>query len=252
MPARALIGFAIGTMIGMTGIGGGVLLLPVLIFGLHVQPIVAVGSDMVCNAVTKIGAGYLHWRRGAVNWAIVGGLACGSVPGVILGTSLLQHLRNIYGSGVNHILTEMIGILLLCVPVLVMLQGKLQARAAGQEHSSDCSVRVVFIGFIAGVLVGMTSVGSGSIIMFLLLLFFPFSPGQMVGTDILHAVLLTGVASFLHLHMGTVDLRLALSLLVGAIPGGLLGAELTNYIPAQWLRRLLCGALVLTGARMLA
>lgn len=250
--AKVLIGFLVGTMVGMTGLGGGVLLLPTLIFGLGVPPIVAVGSDMVCNSICKIGAGYMHWRQNNVNWAVVGGLSMGSLPGVIAGATVLGHLRQLYGVDVNRILRDIIGILLLVVPCLMLLQGKL--RSGVQENrapSRAFSPGLVLIGALAGFLVGMTSVGSGSLIMTLLLLAYPFAPRAMVGTDILNAVMMTGVGSLLHLRMGTVDLDLVAALLIGAIPGGLLGTQLANHIPAHWLKRVLCGALFLTGARML-
>lgn len=251
--AKVLIGFVTGTMVGMTGLGGGVLLLPMLIFGLGVPPIIAVGSDMVCNATCKIGAGYMHWRRNNVNWNVVAGLSMGSVPGVIIGAAVLGHLRALYDVEINRILRDIIGVLLLVVPCLMLLQGKL--RSGLEENRAPARAfcpGLVLIGALAGFLVGMTSVGSGSLVMTLLLLAYPFAPRAMVGTDILNAVLMTGVGSLLHLRMGTVDLNLVASLLIGAIPGGLLGTQLANRIPAHWLRRVLCGALFVTGARMLA
>lgn len=249
---KVLIGFVVGSMVGMTGLGGGVLLLPMLIFGLGVPPIVAVGSDMLCNSICKIGAGYMHWRQNNVNWNVLGGLSMGSVPGVIVGAAVLSHMRQLYGVDINRVLREIIGVLLLVAPCLILLQGKLRPC----EEDSGARVRafspgLVLIGALAGFLVGITSVGSGSLIMTLLLLLYPFAPRAMIGTDILNAVLMTGVGSLLHLHMGTVDLNLVAALLIGAIPGGLVGTHLANRIPAHWLKRLLCGALFLTGARML-
>lgn len=249
---KVLIGFVVGSMVGMTGLGGGVLLLPMLIFGLGVPPIVAVGSDMVCNSISKIGAGYMHWRQKNVNWNVLGALSMGSVPGVIAGAAVLGHMRQLYGVEINQVLREIIGVLLLVAPCLILLQGKL--RLGVQDRGAPVrtfSPGLVLIGALAGFLVGITSVGSGSVLMTLLLLFYPFAPRAMVGTDILNAVLMTGVGSLLHLHMGTVDLNLVAALLIGAIPGTLLGTHLGNRIPAHWLKRLLCGALFLTGARML-
>jgi hypothetical protein len=107
------------------------------------------------------------------------------------------------------------------------------------------------IGLLAGFLVGMTSVGSGSIIMMLLLLLYSFPPKVMVGTDIVHAVALTGVTSLLQFHFGNVDLRLVATLVIGSIPGGLVGSHLSTRVPVPWLRRILCTVLLATGARML-
>jgi uncharacterized membrane protein YfcA len=107
------------------------------------------------------------------------------------------------------------------------------------------------IGALTGLLVGMTSVGSGSILMMLLLLSYSFAPRTMVGSDIVYAVVLTGTGSLLHSRLGTIDMKLVFGLVLGAVPGGLIGARLSQYVPAHWLRRVLCGMLVATGTRML-
>jgi len=104
--AKIVIGLVVGTLIGMTGLGGGVLLLPLLIFGLKVPPILAVGSDAVFNFVTKIGSGWMHLRKGTVRRRVVVALAVGSIPGSILGVTFLAHLRDVYGSGVNSFITS--------------------------------------------------------------------------------------------------------------------------------------------------
>src|SRR5215471_13557943 len=123
--AKILIGFIVGTLIGMTGLGGGVLLLPILIFGLRVPAIVAVGSDAAFNFITKIGSSWVHLKNGKVRRKVVLALAAGSIPGSILGVSLLQHLRNLYGSGVNTFITTAVGILLICIPTLLLFQGQI-------------------------------------------------------------------------------------------------------------------------------
>jgi len=249
--AKILVGFLVGTLIGMTGVGGGVLLLPILIFVLRVPPIIAVGSDALFNFVTKIGSSYVHLTHGTVKRKIVLGLAAGSIPGSILGVGLLRHLRVVYGNGVNTFITTTVGILLIIVPTLLMFQNQIEERVANRPPTMKSLVGMSLIGLLAGFLVGMTSVGSGSIIMMLLLLFYSFSPRIMVGTDIVHAVLLTGVTSFLHFKLGNVDPYLVGSLVIGSIPGGLLGSHLSTRMPVPWLRRILCAVLLATGARML-
>src|SRR6267143_1810169 len=119
---KILIGLVVGTLIGMSGLGGGVLLLPVLIFGLKVPPIIAVGSDALFNFVTKIGSSCVHLRKGTVHRRVVLALAVGSIPGSILGVGFLAHLRNIYGSGVNDFIKSAVGLLLVCIPILLLLQ----------------------------------------------------------------------------------------------------------------------------------
>jgi len=249
--AKILIGFTVGTLLGMTGMGGGVLLLPILIFGLKVPPIIAVGSDAVFNFVTKIGSSYVHLRRGTVRRRVVLALAVGSVPGSILGVSFLTHLRHVYGNGVNTFITHAIGVLLIFIPTLLLFQVRIEERVAGRPPTMKSFAGMSMIGLLAGALVGMTSVGSGSIIMMLLLMFYSYAPKVMVGTDIVHAVILTGVTSVLHWRLGNVNPTLVASLLIGSIPGGLLGSHLSTRVPVPWLRRILCSVLLATGARML-
>lgn len=248
---KILIGFVVGTLIGMTGLGGGVLLLPILIFGLRVPAIVAVGSDAAFNFVTKIGSSIVHLRRGTVRRRVVLALAAGSTPGSILGVSLLQHLRRIHGAGVNDFIKSAVGLLLICIPMLLLMQRRIEERVTSRPPTAKSFIGMVLIGLLAGFLVGMTSVGSGSIIMMMLLLFYSYQPKIMVGTDIVHAVLLTGVTSLLHFHLGNVDPNLVACLLIGSIPGGLLGSQLSTRVPMLWLRRILCAILLATGARML-
>ena len=241
----------VGILIGMTGVGGGVLLLPVLIFGLNVPPLIAVGSDALFNFFTKIPAGLMHLKKGTVRKKVVLALACGSVPGSIAGVKLLMHIRHLYGDGVNNFIKTAIGILLIIIPTLLLFQRHIEERIANRPPTLKGFAGMVVIGVIAGFLVGMTSVGSGSIIMMLLLLFYSFPPKINVGTDIVHAVVLTGVTGLLHFRLGNVDPKLVLSLLIGSIPGGLIGSHLATRVPMLWLRRILCTLLLLTGARML-
>jgi len=249
--ARVLIGLIVGTMIGMTGVGGGVLLLPILIFGLRVPPLIAVGSDALFNFVTKIGSSYVHLTRGTVKRKVVLALAAGSIPGSILGVGLLRYLRAVYGTGVNTFITTTIGILLIVVPTLLMFQSEIEERIANRPPTMKSFLGMSAIGLLAGFLVGMTSVGSGSIVMMLLLLCYSFPPKIMVGTDIVHAVVLTAVTSFLHFKLGNVDPYLVGPLVIGSIPGGVLGSHLSTRMPVPWLRRILCAVLLATGARML-
>jgi hypothetical protein len=245
------IGLLVGTLIGLTGLGGGVLLLPLLIFVLHVPAIIAVGSDAVFNFFTKIGSSWVHLRKGTVRRRVVLAMAAGSVPGSILGVTFLTHLRHVYGAGVNSFIKTAVGLLLILIPVLLLLQRRIEESVAVRRPTAKSFLGMTVIGLIAGFLVGMTSVGSGSIIMMLLLLFYSYPPKVMVGTDIVHAVILTGVTSLLHYRVGNVNPGLVGYLLIGSIPGGLIGAHLSSRVPVLWLRRILCAVLLITGARML-
>jgi uncharacterized protein len=251
LTAKILVGFVVGVLFGLTGVGGGVLLLPVLIFGLRVPAIVAVGSDAMFNFFTKIPASLLHLKKGTVRRKVVIALGVGSVPGSYAGVELLVYIRHLYGDGVNNFIKSAVGVLLIVIPVLLFFQKRIEERVANRPPTMKGFIGMAGIGLVGGFLVGMTSVGSGSIIMMLLLMFYSFPPKVNVGTDIVHAVLLTGMTSLLHFRLGNVDPRLVVSLLIGSIPGGLLGSHLATRVPVIWLRRILCGLLLITGARML-
>jgi uncharacterized protein len=248
-----VIGMVVGMLVGLTGVGGGVILLPILIFGLRVPALVAVGSDAAFNAVTKIGIGYMHWRARTVDRNLVLGLSCGSLPGALLGVTLLNHLHHSLGGGVDHWLTVLIGALLVAVALLLLFQENISRHVSFQRLSPGKSfARTVLIGLLAGLVVGMTSIGSGSVIMVLLLLFLQTSPQTLVGTDIVHAAILTCFTSLLQLKLGNVDPSLVLALVIGSIPGAFVGLRLCNWLPSLWLRRVLCVVLLLVGARTLA
>jgi uncharacterized protein len=249
---KALIGTVVGILVGLTGLGSGVLLLPVLIFGLGIPPIVAVGSDAAFSALTKLGAGFLHWRQGTVNWRLVRALAFGSIPGAFGGVLFLAHLRAVYGNGVNDILKSIIGVLLVFIPLLLLSQGMFSKPALTMSQLMPSSgIGVSLIGLFAGFLVGVSSVGSGTIVLLLLVLLIHCSPAVLVGTDIIHAVILTGFTSLLYLRLGTVDFRLVMALLIGSIPGALIGVRLSTQLPSPWLKKVLCVALLAAGLRML-
>src|ERR1017187_7172313 len=251
LAAKILVGSFVGVLIGIGAVGGGAPLLPILILGLKVPALVAVGSDALFNFFTKIPAGLLHLKKGTVRRKGVFALAVGSIPGSVGGVKLLMPIRHLYGGGVNSFIKTAVGVLLIVIPTLVLLQREIEARVANGPPTAKGFVGMALIGLVAGFLVGMTSVGSGSIIMMLLLLFYSFPPKVNVGTDIVHAVILTGVTGFLHFRLGNVNPGLVASLLIGSIPGGLLGSHLATRVPMLWLRRILCTLLLITGVRML-
>lgn len=251
--ARVAVGLLVGVLVGLTGLGGGMVLLPLLISVLGVPPITAVGSDAVINLITKIGAGGLHWRKGNVSWPLVRNLAYGSVPGAIVGVTILAWVRSVYGSGVNDFLRGAIGLLLIVVPLGYILKVRPSLPEVSFDDLSKHQFRlgILLIGVLAGILVGLTSIGSGSVILMLLLVFYGFPPAMMVGTDIIHAVLLAALTSILQWRLGNVDPAVVVPVLLGSVPGGILGAYLTNYVPSGRLKQLLCTLLILVGARLL-
>jgi uncharacterized membrane protein YfcA len=159
----------------------------------------------------------------------------------------------VYGAGVNDFLKFVIGLLLVVIPVAYLLKRAPANSKSNVEtiHHSTYRFGITIIGFVAGILVGVTSIGSGSVILMLLMVFYGFLPSLMVGTDIVHAVFLAGLTGLLQLGFGNVDLVLVACVLIGSIPGGLLGAYLTRYLPSHRFRQMLCTILVVVGARML-
>ncbi len=249
---RVLIGLVVGILVGLTGVGGGILLLPIFTSLLGVPPIVAVGSDALVNCVTKIGAGFVHWRRGNINWRLIVSLLFGSVPGAILGVFVLTLLHARHGEGVNHFLKIIIAILLIIIPIVSLLIRNSSTSnavpAQGRRTKDDWGIAL--IGFVVGVLVGITSIGSGTVTLMLLLVFYGYAPAILVGTDVVHALLLTGVTALLQMKLGNVDYPLVGYVLIGSVPGGVSGAYIANRIPSKRLKQILFVALITFGTRM--
>ena len=158
---KIFVGFLVGTLIGMTGLGGGVLLLPILIFGLRIPPIIAVGSDALFNFFTKIPAGWVHLHKGTVRRKVVVALAMGSVPGSILGVALLTHIRSLYGSGVNDFIKSAVGLLLVVIPTLLLFQSRIEDNLANRPPTLNSFAGMTAIGLTAGFLVGISAYHSG-------------------------------------------------------------------------------------------
>lgn len=250
-----LIGGTVGVMVGLTGIGGGAVLIPLLILGLDVPPINAVGSGAAFTVLTKIGAAWIHWRQRNVDLRVALALSAGSIPGALIGVAILARLRSHYHAGVNDILRNLIGVLLIVIPLLMLLQDRLQSQRKESLHDRLPGIikgypGAALIGLVGGGLVGLTAIGSGSVIMMLLLLFLRRTPNVMVGTDIFHGVILAAVATMAHLRLGTVDGHLVAWLLVGSVPGALLGSRLSQRLQRVWLRRILLTFVVAAGVAM--
>jgi uncharacterized membrane protein YfcA len=180
-------------------------------------------------------------------------LALGSIPGAVVGIIVLAWVRVTYGDGVNVFLRCTIGVLLVVIPLGYVFKfgSSLPTGSFETMQASRYRFGIALIGFFAGILVGLTSIGSGSVILMLLLVIYGFPPAMMVGTDIVHAVLLAALTSVLQFRLGNVDFILVSSVLVGSVPGGILGAYLTNHIPSGRLKQVLCALLMAVGVRLL-
>lgn len=246
--------FAVGALVGLTGVGGGALLTPILLT-LGVPPATAVGTDLVHAAIFKSSAVTLHWRRGTVQWAVVGRLVLGSVPGALLALWLLRDLAA-QTSALERLLVVMLGAALLLTATAMLLHEPLRRRRARHGGIAASIVpepwlapATVAAGALLGVLVTLTSVGAGAVGAMALYLLYPRLPtAAIIGTDIAHAVPLALVAGLGHLHLGHVDGVLLVSLLLGSVPGIVLGTRLTLRLPEGIVRPLLAGFLVFIGA----
>ena len=252
----ATVWLLVGVMVGLTGVGGGALLVPILVLLMGVPPMIAVGTGALFIAATKVGAAWSYHRQGHVEMRLVGRMALGSIPGALLGIGCLALLRAHMGDGVNGVLKVMIGVLLIATPTIALLKNYMERKGKGSLRDRlpayiTATNGAVMVGFAGGCLVGMTSMGSGSIIMTLLLLFYTRPVATLVGTDIAHAAILAAVAGAGHLVLGTVDFRLLGALLLGSIPGAWFAAHMATSVHTVWLRRMLFSVLVVTGLSML-
>lgn len=251
----ALVGLLVGFFVGLTGVGGGVLLAPALI-ALGIQPTVAVGTDMVYGTLTKLVATLRNIRAGRVNWRWVSALATGSVPAGLAGSLVVHWLRSHHADAEGILLKALGAVLALAATLslvgeLLKYKGLLHSRFDWTPTDRRSFARVALFGAAIGFVVGLTSVGSGSLIALLLVFGSKLAPRDLVGTDIAHATLLVAAASLAHAGIGTVNWGLAANLLCGSIPGVLLGSRLMDIAPARPLKVGMCSLVWLAGARML-
>jgi uncharacterized protein len=243
--------FAVGLMVGLTSMGGAALMTPFLILVLGVRPVLAVGTDLVYGSLTKIAGAWMHWKQGTVDLRICFRLAMGSVPGGVLGVLTIGKLHSA-GFDIDNWVRHALGVALLMVALMVV------AKAMGYEiparHTSlilkHRDQSTVIWGAMVGFAVGMTSVGSGSLIAPFLLIIMPGSSARVIGTDVFHAALLVSATAFVHQQAGNVDWNLVPTLLCGSIPGVLIGSYLAPRLPDRVLRFGLAVLLFATGWKL--
>lgn len=240
-------GLGVGLIVGLTGVGGGALMTPllVLVFGIH--PAAAVGTDLLYAAATKGVGTLVHGISRSIEWRIVGLLGAGSVPATLL-TSYALHHSDMMDPGMTHLLTRILTCALVVTALSLLFRGKIQRLVLQSHFSMGAEQRqgiTVIFGVILGVLVTLTSIGAGSIGVSVLLILYPSLPvSRIVGTDIAHAVPLTLVAGLGHLGLGTVDTALLASLLCGSIPGVIIGSLMGPRLPEVGLRLALASVLL--------
>ncbi len=270
----SLVGLFIGFLVGLTGMGGGSLLAPIMILVFRVPPVWAVGTDIAYSTVTKAVGSLVHIRQKSVNFKVALWLACGSVPATVLSISLVQYIRKHYGDVVNGIIIHAIGFTLILVAVLLILKPYLmrwlerrqleagkQAALEGEVTASQGAtiwekryrpLLTVFVGAFVGFLVGLTSVGSGTLIIVSMAFLFPrLTSRELVGTDVFQAFMLLAAGAITYLVAGTINWTLVGLLLIGSIPGVFMGSKLSKYIPDRYMRPVLATVLALSGWKLI-
>jgi uncharacterized membrane protein YfcA len=249
----ALGGLIVGTLVGLSGVGGGSLMLPVLVLFFRVSPLVAVGTDLAYSVPTKILGAIVHKGQRTMNPKLVLLLCIGGVPGALLGIASLGYLKaHISLEELNSILRHIIGILLIVIALaIVAIQLFVAHRPAPQALRPRAPV-VAIVAFVVGFLVSVTSIGAGSITLTALVLLLPRMRIQdLVGSDIAFAAIIVPIAAAGHFSLGSVNLPMTLSLLLGSLPGVYLGSRLCAKLPVKYLRPAIAGVMALAGTRLL-
>jgi len=249
----ALTGFCVGALVGMTGVGGGSLMTPLLILLFGIHPVAAVGTDLLYAAVTKSVGTLVHGYTHTVDWRVVRRLSAGSIPMAVLTLGLLS-LFDLSSAHAARLTSRALGATLLITALALLFRTSLltylRARFPGLRRRRGAALTVV-MGGILGVLVSISSVGAGAIGVTALIILYPeLSAPRIVGSDIAHAVPLTLIAGAGHWILGSVDTGILGSLLTGSIPGIVVGSWVTIRVPDRVLRLVLAGVLFLVGGRL--
>ncbi len=247
-------GLGVGILVGMTGIGGGALMTPLLVLFVGTPPVTAVGTDLAYGAVTKTVGGYKHWRQGTIDFGLSWWMAIGSVPSAIGGVYVVGILQeHLGGKEFERFMLYLLAGAIAFTGAMTLIRAIFLKQLIARERDTvkmeaRHKVAAVLLGLSVGFVLGITSAGSGSLIALGLIMIFRLSPYRVVGTDIFHAAILLWAAAIAHVVAGNVDYPLAGTILVGSVPGVWLGSTLSVRLPAGTLRTVL--GVVLIGAAM--
>jgi uncharacterized protein len=245
-------GFLVGLLVGLTGVGGGSLMTPILMLFFNVKAAVAVGTDLLYASITKTTGIFAHGKLGNIDWKIVKLLAWGSIPAAILTTIYLRN-SDVASEATVHSIKFWLGIALLLTSLSVLFRNQL-TQLSKKGHWIDpqyAPTLTIVLGLTLGFLVTLTSVGAGALGVTALLVLYPKVPiTKIVGTDVAHAVPLTLVAGLGHASLGTVDYQLLGTLLIGSIPGIWIGSHLSSKVAEHWVRTVLALILVYVGQKL--
>ncbi|NOX93478.1 MAG: sulfite exporter TauE/SafE family protein [Gammaproteobacteria bacterium] len=246
-------GFGVGVLVGLTGVGGGALMTPLLIFGFGIAPAVAVGTDLMFAAITKANGVWVHARQSSVEWCVVRWLLLGSLPASLL-TLLLLGQVDTHTDATQDLMTTTLGLALIASAGALIFRRRLAQSDTGLVHDETgrkTQIATVLTGVVLGALVTLTSVGAGALGAAVLFWLYPrMKAVRVVGTDLAHAVPLATVAGLGHWQLGTVDWVLLGSLLIGSLPGIYIGSRLSAHVPEVWLRLVLASLLSVIGVRL--
>ena len=249
-------GFLVGLIVGVTGVGGGSLMTPLLVLFFGISPATAVGTDLLYASITKSLGGWVHSRNGSVDWKVVGLLSLGSLPAALLTIAFLKYLA-LDEKTLRGLVTGVLSVALLLTATALLLKDwirKLALREDGtvyELHHRHLPAATIITGAIVGALVTISSIGAGVLGTVALLFLYPrLSAVKVVGTDIAHAVPLTAIAGIGHMALGTVNFMLLGSLLLGSLPGIYIGSHLSAKVPEKVLRPILAVMLLIIGTRL--
>jgi uncharacterized protein len=255
-PALVVFGFGIGLLVGMTGMGGASLMTPLLILVFGISPVTAIGTDIFYAAVTKTVGGFQHLRLKTVHRGIAFWLAVGSVPSAIAGVWVIELLQARYGDDLDKLVLGMLGGALLVVGLATLLRSVFFKDVIAERSAMHLYRRhiiaAVMTGLVTGFVIGLTSAGSGTLIAISLIAIFRLTPQRVVGTDVFHAAVLLWAAGIAHWVGGNVDFGLAGNILLGSVPGVILGTNLSVKAPQAFLRRALAVVLIASGITLVS
>jgi uncharacterized membrane protein YfcA len=255
--AQTFAGFGVGLLIGLTGVGGGSLMTPLLIFIFGIAPLTAVGTDLLFAAITKAGGIWRHQSLGNIHWPIVGRLLLGSLPAALLTMQWLNSVQSSAMIPVELIIHATLGLALVLTSLALIFKKQLYRMGRRTVTMSPSLKRwrnpaTVATGVILGILVPISSIGAGALGAAILLFLYPSLPiRRIVGTDLAHAVPLTAIAGLGHLQLGNVDLSLLSTLLLGSLPGIYVGSHMSTVIPEHVMRTILASLLMLIGVKFM-
>jgi uncharacterized protein len=254
-PAIVFFGFGVGLLVGLTGMGGGSLMTPLLILIFGIKPTTAIGTDIFYAAITKTAGGWRHLKLKTVNIPLTWWMAAGSVPSAIAGVWFLGFLERRLGDDLDGTVFAILAGCLLVVGAITLLRSlfladKFQERDSFEMHTRH-KVAAVGIGATTGFVIGLSSAGSGTVIAIMLIAVFRLTPRKVVGTDVVHAAILLWAAGIAHWVGGNVDFGLAANILVGSVPGVILGSNMSVKWPQGLLRTALGVVLIAAGLAIL-